>query len=270
MILPPTARVRIEVPTERENASRCRVIARAVCDERFGASARAIKSDDRSAVLAGEAAGYEVVVKTLALDRAKDRLRAALRLSRHWRQARGSEKVRRAGADACPVLAIARGIDPSGHRVEALIMDRVDGPTLLRAAADRALSPTHQRMLLDRVGAAVGQLARSGIFNRDHKPSNLIVTRDEAGEPMPVLIDCADIRRAANGRALVGMLSKLLIEANGTEVSVGVGEQVRVAQAARREAGLDAPLRELVAQVHRTIEAHGDPRPKVDPLAFDG
>lgn len=269
MILPPTSRVRIEIPTGVASASRCRVVAKAVCDERFGVSARVIKSDDRTAVLAGEAAGYGVVVKALALDRLKDRVRAVVRLSRHWRQARGSETVRDAGVDAPPVLAIVRGVDPSGHRVEALIMDRVDGPTLLRAASDRALSSRGQRLLLDRIGFGVGRLARQGVFNRDHKPSNLIVGSDEAGDPLLVLIDCADIRRAATSRALVGMLSKLLIEANGTGVSVSAREQVRVARAARREAEFDLPLGELLAQVRRDVEAHGDPRPKVDPLAFE-
>jgi tRNA A-37 threonylcarbamoyl transferase component Bud32 len=228
-----------------------------------------IKADEHTSVLAGDAAGYEVVVKTLALDRVKDRIRAAFRLSRHWRQARGAVLAGAAGVEAAPVLAIVRGVNLAGHRVEAMIMDRVEGPTLLRAASERTLSVSEARALIDEVGRDVGRLARSGLMNRDHKPSNVIVRREPDAGLQPVLIDTADIRRAKPLAALTGMLSKLLIESIGTDVRIDAAHQVRAARAALRESGLNMRLSTLLAAVRQAVDLHGDARPKDDPLAFD-
>lgn len=273
MILPPTGRVRVMIPASSGASdgagARSRSIARAVCDEAFGVSARVIKSDDRTTVLAGEAAGYPVVVKTLALDRAVDRLRSLTRLTRHWRQVRGGATVAEAGLRVATAHAIVRGVDPSGHRVEALVLERVTGPTLLRVASDRALAPDAIRTLLNRVGEDAGRLVRARRFNRDHKPSNIIVGSDGDGQPLPVLIDTSDIRRARGARALEEMLAKLLIEAIGTGVAVSGRERVRVARRALRAIDRKRSLRDVLASVERIVDAHGDPTPKDDPLAFD-
>ena len=274
MILPPTGRVRVmtpSIPGGAEGAgARARSIARAVCAEPFGASARVIKSDDRSTVLAGEAAGYEVVVKALALDRIVDRLRSLVRSTRHWRQARGATAVARAGLPVAGTHAVMRGVDPSGHRVEALVLERVEGPTLLRVASERALSASDHRLLLDRVGEGVGQLVRAGRFNRDHKPSNIIVASDDDGTPRPTLIDTSDIRHSRGDRSMDAMLAKLLIEAIGTATEVPLKDRVRVARSALASSGQNRTLRAVLESVDRVIEGHGDPTPKDDPLAFDG
>lgn len=273
MVHPPISRVRVRVFGESDESSstgaRARSVARAVCDGSFVAAARVIKADDRTSVFAGEAAGYPVVVKTLALDRVRDRIGSRIGQTRLWRQARGSERVRSCGVPTAVAYAIVRGINGSGHRVEALILERVEGTTLLRAAAERTLGQRETRVLLDRVGEGVGTLHSSGLYNRDHKPSNLIVSADEAGAPLPVLIDTADIRRRGPADALERMLAKLLIEAMGTGVAVHAREQVRVARAALSWSGRQRELRDLLSAVGSIIAAHGDPTPKDDPLAFD-
>jgi tRNA A-37 threonylcarbamoyl transferase component Bud32 len=273
MILAPTSRVRVMIPsfavgTEVAGA-KARSIARAVCAESFGASARVIKSDDRTTVLVGEAAGYPVVVKTLALDRAVDRLRSVARLTRHWRQARGAVAVAEAGLRVAKAYAIVRGVDPSGHRVEALVLERIEGPTLLRVASERVLKPDDRRLLLDRVGEGVGKLVRAGRFNRDHKPSNIIVATDEGGRPVPVLIDTSDIRRARGSGSLDEMLAKLLIEALGASITVAPRDQLRVARGALKSSAQRRELRDVLASIEGIIASHGDPTPKDDPLAFD-
>lgn len=273
MILAPTSRVRVVIPSVSDGTelagAKARSIARAVCTESFGASARVIKSDDRTTVLAGEAAGYPVVVKALALDRAIDRIRSVVRRTRHWRQARGAAAVASAGLRVCHTHAIVRGTDPSGHRVEALIIERVEGPTLLRLASERSVGSGDDRVLLDRLGEDVGKLVRAGRFNRDHKPSNIIVETQPDGRPVPVLIDTSDIRRARTNRSLDEMLAKLLIEATGTSVQVPTRDRVRIARAALRCSGQRRELRDVLASVERIVDAHGDPTPKDDPLAFD-
>lgn len=249
--------------------AKARTIARAVCDGSFVAAARVIKSDGRTSVFSADAAGYPVVVKTLALDRLKDRAASATHATRLWRQARGVRRVLGCGVLAAEAYAIARGRDASGHRVEALIIERIEGPTLLRAAAERSLGPRPAALLLDRLGTDIGALAAARVINRDHKPSNLIVATDDSGMPRPVLIDTADIRRRGSREALEMMLAKLLIEAIGTEVAVPVRDQVRIARAALRRAGEAGALRELLDAVRDRVDRHGDPTPKDDPLAFD-
>lgn len=273
MVHPPVSRVRVREFGDAEGAgspgARARSIARAVCDGSFVAAASVIKADNRASVFTGDAAGYPVVVKTLALDRLRDRIGSRIGATRLWRQARGAEKVRASGVLSASVYAIVRGRDATGQRVEALIIERVHGPTLLRAIADRTIEPRSMNLLLDRVGQGVGALAAAGIYNRDHKPSNLIVSQDESGEPVPVLIDTADIRRRTTEGFMDRMLAKLMIEAIGTGVEVTVREQVRMARAAHRESSETRTLRELVDSVLGIIESHGDPRPKDNPLAFD-
>ncbi len=273
MVHPPVSRVRVRVFGESEDSAssgaRERSVARSVCNGSFVGAARVIKSDDRASVYAGDAAGYAVVVKTLALDRVRDRLRSRLGLTRLWRQARGSERARAAGVACAAVHAIARGVDESGQRVEALIMQRLEGPTLLRAAAERTLDPRSARRLLDRVGEGVGRLVKAGLYNRDHKPSNLIVAEIDGDGPVPMLIDTADIRRRAPGDALERMLAKLMIEAMGTGVVVHPRERVRVARAALAMFDDQRPLGDVLESASAIIEAHGDPTPKDDPLAFD-
>jgi hypothetical protein len=65
------------------------------------------------------------------------------------------------------------------------------------------------------------------------------------------------------------MLAKLLIEPIGTGVMIPAQQQVRVARRALKESGSGMVLRELLEAVRETIDAHGDPRPKDDPLGFD-
>jgi len=269
MVHPPVSRVRVREFGETEGAgspgARARSIARAVCDGSFVAAASVIKADGRTSV----AAGYPVVVKTLALDRIRDRLGSIVWSTRLWRQARGAQRVQACGVASACVHALVRGRDATGQRVEALILERVQGPTLLRAAAERTLEPRSANLLLDRVGRDVAALATSGLYNRDHKPSNLIVSSDERGHPIPVLIDTADIRRRTNEAPMDRMLAKLMIEAIGTGVEVTEREQVRVARAAHRGSSQPRTLRELIDSVRAMIESHGDPKPKDNPLAFD-
>lgn len=274
MIPPPTSRVRVRTLSEAESGggARSRTIARGVCDGSFVASARIIKNDERSTVFSAEIAGYPVVVKTLALDRVKDRLRARFGRTRLSRQARGAARLESCGVHAIQPYAIVRGLTGEGEPVEALVMPRAEGPTLLRAALDRTINPHTARELLDQIGADIAGMVRAGLYNRDHKPSNIILHTDERGAIQPVLIDTADIRRClAKGgtRMMARMLAKLRIETIGTSVPVSIAEQVRVARSAQRSSNRSGSLRELLIEVQGIIDAHGDPKPRHDPLAFD-
>ncbi len=138
------------------------------------------------------------------------------RLSEGRRLWRGSAKLGKSGVRCIrPVLLAGRGICSVGG--QWLVMPFQSGTTLADrlagAGASDTWSPRFRQVRLAiarRLGDQAGRLVAAGIVNRDHKPSNLILT-DEPGDaiPAPVMIDLDGLRIKRSRGQVLRMLSVL-------------------------------------------------------------
>ncbi len=199
------------------------------------------------------------VIKCRPLVSSGDRLKARLgqgRARRHWRNARW---LANAGIRTATPYAIATA--RQGNRpVELLAMEHLPGRTLLEHLHAPHPCARRQHRIARAAGATVARLDALQRYNRDHKPSNLIVV-DEASAPRTAIIDCVAIRR---GRNLERMLTSLLLEPIGCACPARRALWFVALHAVCRG---DRPfMRDCIATVSERIEAHGDPTPHVNPL----
>ena len=163
------------------------------------------------------------------------------------------------------VLGIVRA--ESGW-VEALVTDWAEGRTLL---ADWAEADAGERLVLaGRAGAHVGRLAQSGVFNRDAKPSNVVLAADDGF----VMVDVGGARLSGGDweRELARMVAAQGFEQTGVGHAPSAGQVVACVRAAlrgpKKGSGPDRRTRgRVIALIRREIQEHGDPAPKDDPLA---
>lgn len=223
------------------------------------ASAELLKSDGSTHVFRTRLGERDVVLKAWSLTRFTDRLKAVFGSSRAGRHWAGAERLAALGVPtAAPYALLAEYRGP--HPAYWLAMQALAGPTVLEVLVGRAT-----RIDPEGLGRALGDqlatLARGGWFNRDHKPSNLIVT---GPEPRVAVIDCVAIRRAPTAVGLARMLASLLIEPTG----VGHPPPSSFVHAVRDRLtalGLDGVG---ALERARAIQAtHGDPTPRISPLA---
>lgn len=231
-------------------------IAEGVCAPGWAERARVLKREERGTVFAGTIDERDVVVKCHALGRLKDHASVMAGRTRLLRQWRGTEHLERAGVPTTQMLALVRGgVQP---RTEVLVMERVEGRSLLHHVADGGATMA----LADMLGAQVRAIAEAGLINRDHKASNLIV----ASDGRVVLIDTVGVRpdssKAASRRH---MLFCLIVEMIGTNTATTAGQRMRVAIAAN-DGDREAARQDYRAVARKLVE-HGDPTPKHDPFA---
>lgn len=237
-----------------------RVVALTASAEWLG-RAEVLKRDGRSSVLGGRIDGLPVVVKCLRLDRAKDALARVFGGTRGLRQWEGAGLLRARGFATAETLVLFRGRDARGRVVETLVMERVEGATLLESVA-RGLR------LARSAGALAGAMARAGVRNRDLKPSNVIV---RGADGALVQIDTVGVR-GDSGAGAGEMLFRLLVECVGVGVMPSRAERWRAVRAALGpggaggRAGERGAARALWREVALRLARHGDPRPKIDPL----
>jgi len=236
-----------------------------------------IKQTPRTAVLRLETPGTEVpfdslIAKCILLDARHDRLKAVVRMSRLAREARAARRIS-AIVRTPETLALARGRPRAGDRstspVEALIRPLVPGRTLLHACASRRVDD-----LAEPVGAKIGSLARRRFLNRDHKPSNLIVSPDRS---TIALVDTGGVRRTLRpGVAVERMITSLIIETTHTcgppasawLEGVGAAALATLHRATPSPGAVDRLLKRVDRRVAtRLIRNPGVPRD--DPLAAD-
>jgi hypothetical protein len=192
-----------------------------------------VKAEGRAWALRARLLGMDVLVKAqaLTLRRRLQRLASATPFHRHWDGARWLE--RQAIATPRP-LCLARGHlagTPGGHPGGAtllLVTQWLPGLTLLQWLRDGAGRQAGGRVAEEAVGAAAGRLVArilgAGRYNRDHKPSNLLITRlDEQGCELAVL-DCADLRPLRPiglFHAACRMMASMVIEPTGCGCAPG-------------------------------------------------
>jgi tRNA A-37 threonylcarbamoyl transferase component Bud32 len=251
-------------------------------------SARTIKSTAEGTVLAADVvvAGRvrAVVIKARRLGGALDTLKSRLRMGRGDRHARGAALLESQGVGTARVLALLRA-DIDGPEHEVLVLERLEGPTLLEVMAEAregSLGFGARRMLARAVGAQIAALARTGVRNRDHKPSNIIVTRLDDRAAGLAVIDCVGITRRRLPGSIARVLACLVIEPMGTWVLPTRADRLRALVAfvegvlmdigpAAPEGLSDRDRRRVAWSVWRSVEAivrrHGDARPRDNPLA---
>jgi len=149
-----------------------RAIASHVASKEWLAGATLLKEDARTSVFAGESSEGPVVVKTMRLDRVKDRLSAIVGRTRLMRQWAGWELLMKAGiaSPGCFVLFRSKG-------VETLVMRRVEGETLLDRIAAGTPTPRERTPLADALAGMLNAMRDASVFNRDNKPSNIVIER---------------------------------------------------------------------------------------------
>lgn len=249
-------------------------VARAVCAPGWWSDGEVLKSNDRTTVAAGEVDGRAVVVKVVAADAGKGRVARVFGRTRGMRQWRGAERVERAGLRVAAPIVLVEARSADGRAVEVLVMERARGPTLLEVIASGAqggLGVRAEHALAREVGRVTASLTGAGIFNRDHKPSNFIVT-GTAEAPELVFIDTVGIGRRSSFRRVARMLANLRHECAGTRCLPRRAVQMRVVRTLV-DAFPPPPeqhserIFEWVTEVDRLVRVHGDPTPKDDPLA---
>ncbi len=246
----------------------------AVADPAWREGATLLKREAGTSVHRATLRGREVVVKEWVL-RGAAALRGIVvpsRADRHWA---GARWLHRHQFGTARVLAQLRRRD-QGRTRECLVMEALAGRSVLEHLAGGPPGIRLEHALAWKLGVQAANLVRRGRFNRDHKPSNLIVTRLTDRDVRIAIIDCVAIRPCLRRRrALVRMLASLAIE------PIGVGHPARRGVMMRTVAGAVSVLtggresgssesrrlrRDLWRRARAAVEAHGDPTPRTDPL----
>lgn len=217
-----------------------------------------LKREAESAVLRATIAGRDVVIKIRKLARFGDRIKHILDLGRASRQWRGSELLARLKISTARPLALA-----TEHRnkeaFEWLILEALPGKTVLQHLADRDLTARQEHLIACELGILAESLHTRGYFNRDPKPSNLIVT---SLDPVRIaVIDSIAIQRRRD-RGLERMLASMVIEPIGCRCPPRRALMMRAVSVCRSESP-----RVLWKKVSAVVATHGDPTPKSNPLA---
>lgn len=252
------------------------------------ADASPLKEERDDATLLARLNGRDVVLKRWSLPTLWDRLKHIARASRAWRQWRGAERLAAANIPAARGLTIATeygrisdGLptDPTRwHRRPPrawLIMDVAPGHSVLEhlaSVAGHTLSPREQHAVARALAAMLGQLHAAHLYNRDGKPSNLLVSGfDAAGLARITVIDTVGIRTGFPARGTIITLKNLCMEPLGHGCPPRKALMARVIasldDAAPRSSASRAWRRDLWRDVAAAVKAHGDPTPRVDILS---
>jgi hypothetical protein len=227
----------------------------------------------------GAAAPVRCVMKVRRARSLVDRVRFLLRLSPLDREVFGAQMLAAMGVATAEPLAIgvARG---SVGALQCVLTAVVDGDSLLELIAARGRGVRREHEIADAVGVQVAHFFACGVYNRDHKPSNLIVTGGVDGDGVPVIavIDAAGVRR---GKKPKSMLASLVIEPLGCGCLPRRALMMRALRAymggvlagmeAEAESGMArgverAAVKDLWRAVARMVAEHGDPTPRDNPL----
>ena len=222
-----------------------------------------VKADDRGReVWKVELLGAMVAVKVRAVRGVLDRLRFRLGGTDLTRAHLGAALLTARGFESprARVLALVR---VGGAWFEVLVTDWAEGAPMIQRWCDA--DEAERNELAQRAGELIGALSAKGVFNRDAKPSNVVVD----GEVLS-LIDVGGVRLAGEDkvRELARMISAQGFEPAGVGERPTVGQMlacVRSACAAAGITGLDRCV--VVARLRLLIDGHGDPMPKDNPVA---
>ncbi len=176
-----------------------------------------IKRDGPDLVLASDSLVIKVRVPVGIIDR----LRTRFGRGRLARQAAGAATLESLRVLTAQVLGHGTG-QLGGSACELLVMQRVPGVSLLAIMQDPCTPIEKEHAVADALGRQIAQMTMAGWFNRDHKPSNLIMqlSDDDALILATIaIIDTVDILpikpRHKFLAAAVRMLASLVLEPTG-------------------------------------------------------
>jgi hypothetical protein len=268
-------------------------------------------------------ASGEVVMKVRRAGSFSETIKRAVGRSRGGRQWEGAVWLAGQGMGTVVPVGLAVGRSARGV-VEVLFVPRVRGDGVLEGMAggagakwsngqmvkwsngggpggggegDSAWSFAEEALVAEAVGRQVAEMVERGRYNRDHKPSNLMVrwgVGDRAGEAEVVVLDTVAVLPVRPKHATVPhavrMLTSLVLEPLGCgclprrtvrmralramleemwkRQGVKMGDAGQAGGAAEVDEGwLRGSMRALWVQVERRVREHGDPTPRVNPLA---
>lgn len=234
-------------------------------------AAEVLKDDAGTTVWRARLNGRDVVVKCWSLG-AGARVKSWLRASRGFRHWRGAAWLAEHGFGTAKCFALVRG-RADGKSVECLVMEALQGKSVVQHLADQDLSVPQEHALARELGRMAARMNAAGGFNRDHKGSNLIVMRmrRDGGYDIGV-IDCLAIggRHPDCGR----MLFNVLIEAIGVGVWPRRSIRMRALRAAVEEAVARCSredrreaVRLIWADIRMMVDMNRAPAPRVTPLS---
>jgi hypothetical protein len=222
--------------------------------------------------------GRDVVVKVRELGPG-DRIKVALGAGRGRRHWKGAAWLMKHGiATARPYVLAIEARRPTPR--EWLVLESLAGKTLLQHIADRDLTVREEHEVARRIARQMYAIGSAGRYNRDHKPSNLILVRRPDGYA-PALIDCVGLR--GEDSLYWRMLHGLSVEPKGLGILPRRALQARVVdEYVRAELEAETPgsmvdrmdrrkhkriLWDIVAD---SLARHGDPTPRTNPLVGRG
>ena len=202
-----------------------------------------LKRDGPNLVLASDS----LVVKVRTISGIFDRLRTRFGRGRLARQAAGATTLAPIGILTAQVLGHGTA-QIFNNPCELLVMQRLPGVSLLALMQNPRTPIATEHAIADALGKQIAQMTMAGWFNRDHKPSNLIVQIGSAATstisntpdtPTIAIIDTVDILpikpRHKFLAAAVRMLTSLLLEPTGCNCPPRRALRRRVLLALHRE-----------------------------------
>jgi tRNA A-37 threonylcarbamoyl transferase component Bud32 len=238
--------------------------------------ATVLKREGGNAVYRARVMGREVVIKVRESRGLKELLKrwaGSSRGARHWR---GAAWLIEHGILTARPFALAT----DGAR-EWLVLEALKGKTLLQHIADRDLTVKEEHEVARRLGRQMSDISLTDRFNRDHKPSNIILVRGTGGYS-PAVIDCVAIRRGLQNSWR--MMHALAVEPLGLGIlprralrarviyefcrAWFEGEWERAPGDGRRRARLNRRMEWRILE--GSLRKHGDPVPRVNPLDAEG
>ncbi|MEK6702783.1 MAG: hypothetical protein AABZ53_11005 [Planctomycetota bacterium] len=234
-------------------------------------TAISLKKDGLDGVWRTTIYGRDLALKCLTHSSPLACIKSFFHLSRSFRQWRGAELLLKARIDTAePIVLATRCTRQKGLTAidthEWIATAFVEGPTLLKLFAQgRFTTP-----LATAVGRHLAGMARgASLFNRDHKPSNLIVNLADDPEHCRItILDTVGIRTispASHLRFTARMLASLIIEPTGCGHPPPEAFIRAIAQNAVPAGPIDADR--LFSAALAIRKEHGDPTPRVNPLA---
>ena len=232
-----------------------------------------VKRDRKREVWRGKLLGTPVAVKVQRFDGWWRGLRCASGIGPfdEERERAGGRLLSAAGIESAPILACVRA-RAGGARVSVSVSEWLDGRTLLEAMAEETDARSRQAHGFE-AGRVLGVLLKSGLLNRDHKPSNQIVVSPSGSGVRFALIDVGGVRLSTERESSAArMLSAMVLEPAGVGCPPGARDAAACLRGVCSALGHDgsagrALRRELVRRVRDTVARHGDPTPRINPLS---
>jgi len=240
-------------------------------------TATLLKSDGNASVFRATILNRDAVIKLWEHRTLSARLKLLFGSSRGRRHWRGAHLLMRLGIPSAKPLALAHDFAHRPPR-EWLVLEFVRGRTLIDILNEPRLSVKDQHTLAAALGSQIATIVSGGIYNRDHKPSNLIISLDDEQRPSITVLDTVAIRRCPPGslRRAAQMLASLHIEPTGLNCPATLTLRARCIRetaatvltklkATPTRAALRMVTRLLWETAAHIVHTHGDPRPSVDP-----